>query len=338
MEAGGQIVLVDGEARRQPLQIQGLHIMEINIVQAAPHGAGIALQGMPLHQQAVMPDHLGNQRLQLGRVFRVFDLRHKLAADGVNIKRMHRRLLDGLPVGGIHRDEHILAVPHLVRQPLVQGKAHEQILLIGGFGNISPADGVQHPVFHRVAGFHGGVGNRGQRNHRLLLHGFRMITGHRLDFKIRIGQVSGQQGGQQLSPAEQIMNDGNPLEIPLDGVHGLRRKAVQLHEPAVGLLAVAPIGIGPQIDHGPLLFPSSPEHQIVQAEVVPIIDHTVHRHQAAHLGRHLPVVKVLIQLIPKLEIQARGLRGGAFLRKNQQLYPVGSQDIADHVPQIHHDH
>ena len=165
-----------------------------------------------------------------------------------------------------------------------------------------------------------------------------MVIGDRLDFKVRIGQIPGQQARKHVLPAQVVLNHRDALEIPPDRVDGGRAQPMAADQALIIIFPVRAVGkrSAESID---AVFPAPPpEDQLMQAEIVLIVDGAVLGHQLHDRRSEADIVIGLIEPVPEQKIQRRSLRQRALPVQQQKLYPVSAQYIPENIPQIHHDH
>ena len=134
------------------------------------------------------------------------------------------------------------------------------------------------------------------------------------------------------------MDNGNPLEIPADGLHGIGRKGVLFrHFPEV-LLPVGMIKEGTEENAGARLRIPAAEDQVVQAEGILVIHDGILRNRVHHFAGEDGIIIIFIQPVPELEIQGGRFQGGTVRTQQQELYPVRAQDDPENVLQVQQDH
>ncbi len=158
------------------------------------------------------------------------------------------------------------------------------------------------------------------------------------DFEIGVGEVAGQKRCKKMVPGEHIEHDGDAQEIPAKSLDGAFGKAVPLLQLTVVFLSVFPEEIGPEKEEGIRFFLISAKNKIVQAELVPIVNDTLFRHQIHDAGGKGGIIEAFIELTAETIIQRRGLGRAAALSELQKLHPQGPEDIAQHIPHIQNNH
>ncbi len=165
-----------------------------------------------------------------------------------------------------------------------------------------------------------------------------MIENDGAELQIRGGQITGEEGGEEILPAQIIPYDGDPLEVPAKGLDGICLKAVQPQQPVIIFLFKGFVDERTAEDIGVIIVLPVAENQVMKIKVILIVNDHIIRHQFDDVLGKPCIVKGLVQLIPEPEIQHGGIRQGRMPVQPCDLYPIRTKGITDDVPQIHCDH